>query len=177
MSPVVAAPPIVAPPLAGGAAWPPVGTAIPGLPAAPPPIQPFSIEGSAPPRDQHEIDGPLPSFLTPQAAPGAAEEHFASSLPEPAARGNVKPPKLPSRQTQKLIIGTVSAIVVFAMIMFLLGDPWRRFGKKPKSKEPLEDNPIARPLEDGPAESVEDVFARINAMNKSGESSDNKEKK
>lgn len=135
-----------------------------------------------PPPVAHTFDGPLPAFLAPPSAPGAEETRFAESLPEPVARGSVKPPKAPSKSMQTIIVGTITVVLLFATVMFLMGDPSRRFGKKPKSKVSDEDNPIAQPLDSGPADqSIEDVFARINAASKSGDtkngSDGSKEKK
>lgn len=173
---VPAAPVAVAPAPSGPVTFPGQAAAFPTEIALP-------QEGVfVPPPVEHTFDGPLPAFLAPQAAPGAEETRFAESLPEPVARGSVKPPKVPSKSMQTVIISTITVILLFATVMFLMGDPSRKFGKKPKSKEPEEDNPIARPMDSGPADqSIEDVFARINAASGSGDkkndSNGSKEKK
>ncbi len=182
--PIAPPPPVDVPGASAAIVAAPVGPiTFPGQVAAFPTEIALPQEGVfVPPPGVHTFDGPLPAFLAPPAAPGAEETRFAESLPEPVARGAVKPPKVPSKSTQTIIISTITVILLFATVMFLMGDPSRRFGKKPKSKEPEEDNPIARPLDSGPADqSIEDVFARINAASKpddkKNDSDGSKEKK
>lgn len=155
---------------AAGAPGPQGPVTFPGQVAAFPPAVALPQQGVfIPPPVEHTFDGPLPAFLAPAAAPGADEMRFAESLPEPVARGSVKPPKAPSKSMQTIIISTITVILLFSTVMFLMGDPSRKFGKKPKSNQSEEDNPIARPLDSGPADqSIEDVFARINAASGSG---------
>jgi hypothetical protein len=146
-----------------------------GQPYFPPAGSDFSPVGPAPAGPVFE--GPVPAFMAPPAQPGAAEMQFASSLPDPQARGNVKPPKMPSKGVMNIALGTVAVIMLFATVMFLLGDPLRGWGKVPKPKGPVEENPIAKPLEPGQGDSsIEDVFARINAASKSDSGSNDKEK-
>ena len=90
---------------------------------------------------------------------------FAQSLPEPAARGSVQPPKLMSKTVRMLVVGSVTAIVLFATIMFLMGDPLR--GKKPQASKPVEETPAADKTP--PGESIENIFDRINASSKSSD--------
>jgi len=61
---------------------------------------------------------------------GPEEELFASSLPQPIARGSIKPPKPQSVILMTVIWSTVSSIVLFAAYMFLEGDPWRGYDAK-----------------------------------------------
>jgi hypothetical protein len=109
------------------------------------------------------MEGPMPAFMAPAPAPGAAEESFAQSLPEPEVRGAVKPPKQPSKQMQYMIYGSITVIVLFATIMFLAGDPFR--GRAPKKQKPVEveSHPAQQ---DGPQESMEDLLKRIQNSNK-----------
>ena len=141
---------------------------LPAGPGEPPPGGvTFPEDGVIPDRTVLTIEGPLPEFLAPPPEPGHAEVSFAQSLPEPVARGNVQPPKMPSKQVQMIAIGAISVILLFATVMFLMGDPSRKFGKKPKPNGPVEDNPIARPFTPQPGDgNVEDIMARINAMSK-----------
>jgi hypothetical protein len=114
----------------------------------------------------HTMDGPVPGFMAPAPPPGPAELSFAQSLPEPVARGAIQPPKPTSKTNQNLIIGGISAILLFATIVFLMGDPFRRFGKTKPPAEPEEMNPIAKPYVPQPGDTTaEDAFARINALN------------
>ncbi len=114
----------------------------------------------------HAMDGPIPSFMAPPPPPGQAEMSFAQSLPEPVARGAVQPPKQISKTNQNLIIGGISAILLFAAVMFLMGDPFRRVGKTKPPEEPAEMNPIAKPYVPQAGDTTaEDAFARINALN------------
>lgn len=114
----------------------------------------------------HAMDGPVPGFMAPAPPPGPAELSFAQSLPEPVARGAIQPPKPTSKTNQNLIIGGISAILLFATIVFLMGDPFRRFGKTKPPAEPEEMNPIAKPYVPQPGDTTaEDAFARINALN------------
>lgn len=114
----------------------------------------------------HTMDGPVPGFMAPAPPPGVAELSFAQSLPEPVARGAIQPPKPTSKANQNLIIGGISAILLFAAIVFLMGDPFRRFGKTKPPEEPAEMNPIAKPYVPQPGDTTaEDAFARINALN------------
>ncbi len=114
----------------------------------------------------HTMDGPVPGFMAPAPPPGPAELSFAQSLPEPVARGAIQPPKPTSKSSQNLIIGGISAILLFATIVFLMGDPFRRFGKTKPPEEPAEMNPIAKPYVPQPGDTTaEDAFARINALN------------
>ncbi|MBS0204894.1 MAG: hypothetical protein JSS49_18460 [Planctomycetes bacterium] len=123
--------------------------------------------GPIPERPVLTIDGPLPQFLAPLPEPGLAEVSFAQSLPEPLARGNVKPPKMPSKQVQMIAIGTVSIILLVATVLFLMGDPLRTRMSKPAGSVVQPSRPAGRD------ESAEDVFARINALSKPGNSKSN----
>lgn len=127
------------------------------------PTEPFAGVNLPP---VHEMDGPVPGFMAPAPPPGVAELSFAQSLPEPVARGAIQPPKPTSKANQNLIIGGISAILLFAAIVFLMGDPFRRFGKTKPPEEPAEMNPIAKPYVPQPGDTTaEDAFARINALN------------
>ncbi len=155
-------------PVPGQMAPPTVGQFPAQLMAPPPtghylPTEPFAGVNLPP---VHEMDGPVPGFMAPAPPPGVAELSFAQSLPEPVARGAIQPPKPTSKANQNLIIGGISAILLFAAIVFLMGDPFRRFGKTKPPEEPAEMNPIAKPYVPQPGDTTaEDAFARINALN------------
>jgi hypothetical protein len=138
-------------PVAG--TWP-VGTA--------PAEAPFAVTGDFLVPERPAMEGPTPAFMAPLPPPGAAEVGFAASLPEPEARGAVRPHKPPSKTMMRVAIGSVSAILLVATVLFLMGDPLR--GKKPKLKKPVQEAPVA-----GKQESIEDVFQRINASSKSND--------
>lgn len=150
------------------ASWPMATQVVPevadGPTVAMPPIPVTAGDFLLPEREA--MDGPLPSFMAPVAGAGPAEAMFAQSLPEPAVRGSIQPPKTPSKTLQMVIIGGVSAILLFATVMFLLGDPMR--GRKPKlAKPPSEENPIAE-KDSGPTETMEEMLKRINASSNPG---------
>lgn len=147
---------------------------VPAVPVQPPaPVWPMAVPGPAVPPpvvtgdflmgERAPMEGPMPAFMAPAPAPGAAEESFAQSLPEPEVRGAVKPPKQQSKQMQYMIYGSITVIVLFATIMFLAGDPFR--GRAPKKQKPVEveSHPAQQ---DGPQESMEDLLKRIQNSNK-----------
>ena len=163
--------PVAQPPMAGmspagivapAPGWENAGNVQPA-PAAPSEIH-FPVTGDFLVPERPAMEGPTPAFMAPPPPPGDAEVGFAHSLPEPVARGAVKPHTPPSKTLMRVVIGSITVIMLFATIMFLMGDPLR--GKKPKLKPPVEDNPIAgkgAPRD----ESIENIFDRINNASKS----------
>ena len=121
---------------------------------------PPDATSSASPPVVHALDGPLPGFMAPAAPPGQAELSFAQSLPEPAARA-ITPPNPQSRLIQNLAIGAVSVIVLFAAVMFLMGDPFRQVGKNKRGAPKEVKSKVATPSD----VTTEDAFSRINALN------------
>ena len=130
----------------------------------------FPVTGDFLVAERPAMEGPTPAFMAPLPPPGAAEVGFAESLPEPVARGAVKPHKPPSQTMVRVVVGSITAIVLFATVMFLMGDPMR--GRKPKLKGPVEENPIAG-KGTPPGESIENIFDRINATSKPNDNKGN----
>ena len=129
----------------------------------------FPVTGDFLVPERPAMEGPTPDFMAPLPPPGAAELGFAESLPEPVARGAVKPHKPPSKALVRVAVGSITVIVLFATIMFLMGDPMR--GRKPKLKGPVEENPIAGKTQ--PGDSSENIFDRINATSKPNDNKGN----
>lgn len=152
--PIVVALPVQAPLVAA-----PIGAPLVSTPPAA-----NSVSGDFLVPERPPMEGPLPSFMAASPLHGPAEIAFAQSLPEPAARGSVKGPKLQSKTVQIVVAGTITAILLFATVMFLMGDPLR--GKKPKL-DPVENANSPAITEEAQDESIEDVFKRIQSSSKS----------
>lgn len=121
---------------------------------------PPDVTSSAMPPVVHTLDGPLPGFMAPAAPPGQAELSFAQSLPEPVARP-ITPPNPQAKRIQNLAIAVVSVIVLFAAVMFLMGDPFRQVGKNKRGAPKETKSNVATPSD----VTTEDAFSRINALN------------
>jgi len=110
----------------------------------------------------------------PSLSSGIAEEQFAQSLPQPAGRGSVPARKPMSKQTTILIGSGISAVVLFAIIMFLSGDSFRNAAKardervtaeKEREKEKKAMKAARRTSTDN---SAAEMYSKIQAMNAGG---------
>jgi len=117
---------------------------------------------------QQTFQAPSPQSApsTGLAAPVVASAGEPMSFPQfggdsPTTRvARVPEPKL-SRRQMAIAGAAVAALLVISIIMFAMGDPVRRMTKPPPKAA------VATETSDpgGPQESIQDVFARINAAN------------
>jgi hypothetical protein len=136
------------------------GSAAPLVPVA---VPHAGFEGSVPPAE----------FLAPPPLHGPAEEQFAAALPPPAARGSMKPHQPKSKTVTMLGWGSLAFVVLFTLIMFLLGDPFRKPNRNPNAASAKKDaERAAETAKPQPGDkSLADILSKLQESSKSSSGS------